>query len=61
MNDDDDYKLLKMREVCALTSLSRATINRKIAEGEFPRGVKLGQGRTGYRRKLVIEWIRSRF
>ena len=36
-------RLLSMRQVCELTSLSRASIYRKVEEGKFPKPIELGE------------------
>ena len=51
--------ILRMSEVVAVTGLSRSTIYRRMAEGQFPRSVKLGKGRVGWRESEVQEWLES--
>jgi prophage regulatory protein len=57
-------KLLRMKELVAVTGLSRAWINRLVREGVFPRPLKLGApGRSGVVAWLVPEiddWIEAR-
>jgi prophage regulatory protein len=45
-----------MGEVEAITSLSRATIYRKMAEGTFPPSVQISKGRIGWPRGVVDSW-----
>jgi prophage regulatory protein len=45
-----------MGEVEAITSLSRATIYRKMAEGSFPASVKISKGRIGWPKAVVDAW-----
>lgn len=47
-------------EVEAITSLSRSTIYRKMAEGTFPASVPISQGRVGWERRAVDEWCEAR-
>jgi prophage regulatory protein len=47
-------------EVEAITSLSRATIYRKMAAGTFPAGVPISEGRVGWERRAVDEWCEAR-
>jgi prophage regulatory protein len=47
-------------EVEAITSLSRATIYRKMADGTFPLSVPISVGRVGWERRAVDEWCEAR-
>ena len=49
-----------MGEVEAITSLSRATIYRKMAQGTFPASVPISEGRVGWGRGAVEEWCQQR-
>lgn len=49
-------RLLKMAEVVHETSLHRATIYRKIAEGEFPKPLRIGPHRVAWRERDVENW-----
>lgn len=49
-----------MGEVEAITSLSRATIYRKMAQGTFPASVLISEGRVGWERGAVEEWCQQR-
>ena len=53
-------KLLKRPEVERLVLLSRATLYRLMATGDFPRPVRLAQRSVAWRRADVEEWIDSR-
>jgi prophage regulatory protein len=52
-----NLKLVGIRKVCDLTSLSRATIYRLIDDGKFPRGLKISSNRIAWRERAVLEWI----
>jgi len=56
----DDFKLLNLRDVCTLTSLSRTSINRERDAGRFPRAVPLGDRRVAFVRAEVEAWIKDR-
>lgn len=46
MSSQDAYtelKLLRLKEVLELIPLSRATIYRRIADGTFPKALKIGE------------------
>jgi predicted DNA-binding transcriptional regulator AlpA len=51
---------LRLAEVCALTGLSRATIYRLEAAGEFSKRVRIAGRRVGWRTEELYVWIRSR-
>ncbi|MFP4238959.1 MAG: helix-turn-helix transcriptional regulator [Rhodosalinus sp.] len=50
-------KLLKIRDVCERTALSRSTVYAKIRAGEFPPPVKLGDRAVAWRESDVLEWL----
>jgi prophage regulatory protein len=49
--------MISMKDVTALTSLSRTTINRLRIDGRFPSSVTLGDKRVGFVRQEVVAWI----
>jgi prophage regulatory protein len=51
---------LRCREVMRRTGLSRATIYRLIARGQFPSQRQLTEGRVGWSEEEVEDWIRRR-
>ncbi len=53
-------RLLKIRELVAETSLSRATIYRAIRRGEFPDRIKLSPRRVGWPEAEIAAWIEAR-
>ena len=55
-----DLRMLTMREVCDLTHYTRTHIYRLEDEGKFPRRIKIGPGRIGFRECEVREWLKSR-
>jgi prophage regulatory protein len=50
--------LITMRQVCAMTTLSRTMINRLRGMGKFPDQVNLADRRVAFIEAEVIEWIR---
>ena len=52
-------RFLGMREVLALLSVSRSTLNRWIREGAFPRPVKLGKRAVRWRRSDIEGWLKE--
>ncbi|MGY4313736.1 helix-turn-helix transcriptional regulator [Bradyrhizobium sp. JR3.5] len=52
--------LVSVKTTCALTSLSRAMLNRYRSEGRFPVAVPLGEKRIAFIKSEVTEWIDAR-
>lgn len=50
-------RIIRMKTVLDRTGLSRSTLYRKMAEGSFPRSVKLGQHSAGWHESAINEWI----
>ena len=59
-----EYRLLKIREVCELTTLPASVVYRMMRSGNFPRPLKLGDGGKSaavrWRSDEIGEWIASR-
>jgi predicted DNA-binding transcriptional regulator AlpA len=53
-------KILSVKRVIEITGLSRTTIWRLEAKGDFPRRVALSSCRIGWRSIEVEEWLRNR-
>jgi prophage regulatory protein len=53
-------KLVGIRAVCDLTSLSRATIYRLVGDEQFPRALKISANRIAWREQAVLDWLASR-
>ncbi|QHG73678.1 AlpA family phage regulatory protein (plasmid) [Ensifer adhaerens] len=49
-----------MKDVCALTSLSRTMVNRLRSKGRFPEAVELGERLVAFARSEVLAWIEER-
>lgn len=54
------YRLLRLPAVKAWVGLSRSTIYAMIAEGEFPKPIKLGKRAVGWRESDVANWLEGR-
>lgn len=50
-------RFIRMKDVVDRTGLTRATIYRKIAGGEFPKQVKLGPAIVAWRESEIAEWM----
>lgn len=51
-------KLLRIQQVAEMTTLSRSTIYRLIAKGEFPKGKNLSSRTVVWDESDVIDWIK---
>lgn len=52
--------LERLPSVLARTGLSRSTIYKKVADGQFPRPVKLGERAVAWDAAAVTAWISER-
>ena len=55
--------ILRLRDVKALTGLSKTTLWRRVKAGEFPAALRLGGPKSravGWRRSEVEQWLRER-
>lgn len=52
-------KLLRRPAVESLTGISRSTIYSMIADGTFPKPVKLGKRAVAWREADICEWLDS--
>ena len=56
-------EIIRIRDVCRMTGLSRTTLWRRVNSGQFPKPLRLGgpQARAvGWVRGAVEEWLGSR-
>ena len=54
-----DKAILRCREVVKYCGLSRATIERRVREGEFPKPIPLGGKSKGWLVEEINEWLQS--
>ncbi|WP_081745652.1 helix-turn-helix transcriptional regulator [Bordetella petrii] len=47
----------RLADIIRITALSRSSIYRRIAAGDFPAQVSLGGRAKGWRREALLEWI----
>jgi len=50
-------RLISIRTVCHLTSLSRATIYRLVDDAKFPKALKITPNRIAWREQAVLDWL----
>ncbi len=53
-------QILKLTEVKKTTGLSKSTIYRLIALGDFPAQIKLGERSSGWLESEIHQWIGDR-
>lgn len=53
-------RLLRRRQVEALTGLKRSTIYQRLAEGTFPKQIRLGPRSVGWLASEIDGWIAAR-
>ncbi|MBU3261729.1 AlpA family transcriptional regulator [Roseovarius sp. PS-C2] len=53
-------KTLRRPDVERITGLSRSTLYAMMAEGEFPKPIKLGKRAVGWRESDIAAWLESR-
>lgn len=59
-SNEREIDLYRIDRVCERTGLSKATIYRLEARGEFPKRTNLGARISVWRSDLVSDWIASR-
>ena len=60
MKSDTPPRMMRMKQLTKYTSLSRAYIYQKIAEGEFPPGSMISSGIRIWNRETVDSWLDER-
>jgi len=53
-------KLLKLKDVISMTSLSKASIYRQLNAGTFPSPIRLGPRAVAWVMSEIEEWIESK-
>lgn len=53
-------RIMRRPEVEVVTALSRSTLYSMIAEGTFPKPVRLGKRAVGWPESVVAKWLESR-
>ncbi|MDF9301872.1 AlpA family phage regulatory protein [Tritonibacter mobilis] len=53
-------RILRCKDVMALTGLSRSTLYAMMSEGKFPPSVKLSKRAVGWRAAVVQAWLDAR-
>ena len=53
-------RLIKLKDVTRITSLSRSTIYQAIMDGRFPKPLKTGSRGVAWLEQEVFDWIADR-
>ena len=53
-------RLISIRQACAITSLSRTTLWKKVKDGAFPKPVDLDCNRKAFLASEIEVWIEER-
>ena len=53
-------KVIKLNEVKHLTTLSTASIYRKIKDNSFPRQIKLGERSSAWFYEEIMQWLEEK-
>lgn len=53
-------RILRMKQVCAQTGISRSSIYQQISDGAFPKPIRLGKRGVGWIESEVDAWIQDR-
>ena len=52
--------IFKLKKVCEITTLSKATIYRQIKQGKFPAPIQLTDRSVGWLMSEIEEWINNK-
>lgn len=53
-------RLIRLEDVMKMTALSRSSIYACIAEGRFPKPLRIGRRAVAWRESEILNWISSR-
>lgn len=60
MNAVTAGSILRLKQVIAITGLSKSTIYAMIASGDFPSQVRLGARAVGWLADAIFAWVAAR-
>ena len=55
-----EYQILRLKDVIAMTELSRSTIYLRMEQDKFPQQINLGSRAVGWISSEIKEWIEER-
>jgi len=53
-------RCVRMRQVCEMTGMSKASVYRKMTDGTFPKSFKIGESMSAWRVATIEQWIADR-
>ena len=53
-------RCVRIRQVCEMTGMSRASVYRKMTDGTFPKSFKIGESMSVWRVAVIEQWIAER-
>ena len=53
-------RCVRIRQVCEMTGMSRASVYRKMTDGTFPKSFKIGESMSAWRVATIEQWIVER-
>ena len=53
-------RCVRIRQVCDMTGMSKASVYRKMADGTFPKSFKISEGISAWRVATIEAWIADR-
>lgn len=56
----DKERYLTATDVSAITTLSRASLNRQVQAGDFPRPIAISDRRKAWKETAVRQWMAER-
>lgn len=55
----DNLEIIRRNQVLKIVPISVSALYQKIAEGKFPKQIKLGARAVGWKKQEVLEWLTS--
>ena len=53
-------RCVRIRQVCEMTGMSKASVYRKMTDGTFPKSFKIGESMSAWRVATIEQWIADR-
>ena len=60
LTNDNSSRVLRLKNVCDRTGLSRSSIYLKMSQNEFPKPIRLGKRSVGWLEADIQVWIAAR-
>lgn len=59
IHSEKPERIIRLSSVLDRTGLSRSTLYRKVAQGTFPKPIRISVRSAGWRESAVNEWVRD--